>query len=208
MTGRWTPGSARLIPGRHYLITGSPGTGKTTVSLHFLMEGLEHGEACALLTQDDPDDLLAHGDYIGYDFRPAIREGRLIFLQFRVDFLRRYSRMMNPELVFEELLDLLTEDGLQPTRLVIDSVAPFLEGGHVSNDLVDRLGTFLRDWEGTTYVMVPGELREAAHRRLYDRVVSRPRRACSTSSGRAGRAASSASASSARRRTSRTRSPS
>jgi KaiC/GvpD/RAD55 family RecA-like ATPase len=161
-----------LIPGRHYLITGSPGTGKTTVSLHFLIEGLEQGEACALLTQDDPDDLLAHGDYIGYDFRPAIRDGRLIFLQFRVDFLRRYSRIMNPALVFEELLDLLTEDGLQPTRLVVDSVAPFLEGGHVSNDLVDSLGTFLRDWAGTTYVMVPGELREAAHRRLYDRVVS------------------------------------
>jgi KaiC/GvpD/RAD55 family RecA-like ATPase len=161
-----------LIPGRHYLLTGVPGAGKTTASLHFLMEGLENGEACALLTQDDPEDLLTHGDYIGYDFRPAIHEGRLVFLQFRVDFLRRYSRLMNPELVFDELLELLTADGFKPTRLVIDSVTPFLEGGHVSNDLVDGLGTFLRDWEGTTYVMVPGQLREAAHRRLYDRVVT------------------------------------
>jgi KaiC/GvpD/RAD55 family RecA-like ATPase len=161
-----------LVPGRHYLLTGAPGTGKTTVALHFLMEGLEGGEACALLTQDDPDDLLAHGDYIGYDFRPAIREGRLIFLQFRVDFLRRYSRLMNPQLVFEELLEMLTGDGARPTRLVMDSVGPFLEGGHVSNDLIDGLGVFLRDWEGTSYVTIPGELREAANRRLYDRVVS------------------------------------
>jgi KaiC/GvpD/RAD55 family RecA-like ATPase len=161
-----------LIPGRHYLVTGAPGTGKTTMSLHFLIEGLDRGEACAMLTQDDPEDLLSHGDYIGYDFRPAIHEGRLIILQFRIDFLRRYSRLMDPSLVFAELLDLLTEEGLQPRRLVIDSVAPFLEGGHVSNDLVDSLGEFLRDWEGTTYVMVPGELREANHRRLYDRVVT------------------------------------
>jgi KaiC/GvpD/RAD55 family RecA-like ATPase len=161
-----------LIPGRHYLLTGAPGSGKTTAGLHFLLEGLEQGETCALLTQDDPDDLLTHGDYIGYDFRPAILEGRLVFLQFRMDFLRRYSRLMDPALVYEELLELLTEGGARPTRLVLDSVAPFLEGGHVSNDLIDGLGTFLRDWEGTSYVMVPGELREAAHRRLYDRVVS------------------------------------
>jgi KaiC/GvpD/RAD55 family RecA-like ATPase len=161
-----------LVRGRHYLLTGAPGTGKTTVALHFLMEGLENGEACAVLTQDGPDDFLAHGEYIGYDFRPAIQEGRLVFLQFRVDFLRRYSRLMNPELVYEELLAMLREDGEEPTRLVIDSVAPFLEGGHVSNDLIDGLGTFLHDWEGTSFVMVPGELREAAHRRLYDRVVT------------------------------------
>jgi KaiC/GvpD/RAD55 family RecA-like ATPase len=161
-----------LIPGRHYLLTGAPGTGKTTASLHFLIEGLENGEGCALLTQDDPDDLLSHGDYIGYDFRPAIQDGRLVFLQFRVDFLRRYSRLMDPALVYEELVEQLMEDGARPTRLVIDSVAPFLEGGHVSNDLIDGLGDFLRDWEGTTFVMVPGELREASHRRLYDRVVT------------------------------------
>jgi KaiC/GvpD/RAD55 family RecA-like ATPase/CheY-like chemotaxis protein len=161
-----------LIFGRHYLLTGAPGTGKTTVGLHFLMEGLEAGEACALVTQDGAEDLLAHGDYIGYDFRPAIREGRLVFLQYRVDFLRRYSRLMAPDLVFQELRELLFDRDARPTRLVLDSVAPFLEGGHVSNDLVDGLGTFLHSWAGTTFVMVPGELREASHRRLYERVVT------------------------------------
>jgi KaiC/GvpD/RAD55 family RecA-like ATPase/FixJ family two-component response regulator len=161
-----------LVPGRHYLITGAPGTGKTTAALHFLAEGLDAGETCALLTQDGPDDLLAHGDYIGYDFRPALQAGRLVFLQFRVDFLRRYSRLMNPQLIYDEVAELLAEDGLRPARLVIDSVAPFLEGGHVSNDLIDGLGKFLHEWEGTCYLTVPGELREASHRRLYDRVVA------------------------------------
>ncbi|MFW5899167.1 MAG: ATPase domain-containing protein, partial [Jiangellaceae bacterium] len=161
-----------LVRGRHYLITGDPGAGKTTAALHFIGQGLESGEQCALLSQDDPADVLNHADYIGYDLRPAIRSGRLVLVQFRMDFLRRYSRLMDPDLVYEELREMLGEEGRDPERLVIDSAAPFLEGGHVSNDLIDGLGEFLALGASTTYVTLPGELREGTQRRLYDRVVS------------------------------------
>lgn len=33
-----------LIPGRAYLVKGGPGTGKTTLAVHFLMEGVKNGE--------------------------------------------------------------------------------------------------------------------------------------------------------------------
>lgn len=161
-----------LVRGRHYLLQGAPGAGKTTAALHFIGAGLEAGETCALVSQDDPDDILTHADYIGYDLRTPIESGRLVLLQFRMDFLRRYSRLMNPDLVFEELEELLTQDGPAPARLVIDSVAPFLEGGHVSNDLIDGLGDFLESSESTTYLTLPEELGERALRRLYDRVVN------------------------------------
>ena len=161
-----------LIRGRHYLLTGTPGAGKTTAALHFIGDGLEAGERCAILSQDDPDDLLSHADYIGYDLRPAIREGRLVLLQFRMDFLRRYSRLMSPALVFEELSEMLVEGDVSPDRLVLDSIAPFLEGGHVANDLIDGLGDFLDRTRSTTYVTLAAELREMTQRRLYDRVVS------------------------------------
>lgn len=161
-----------LVPGRHYLFTGSPGAGKTTFALHFIVEGLRVGQRCGILTQDAPEDLLAHGDYLGHDLRPAVADGRLVVLQFRMDFLRRYSRLMSPELVYEELAEMLSEGGERPGRLVIDSAAPFLEGGSVANDLIDGLGSFLEGWEGVTYVTIPGDIHERSQRRLYDRVVS------------------------------------
>jgi hypothetical protein len=58
-----------------------------------------------------------------------------------------------------------------PERLVIDSAGPFLEGGHISNDLIDGLGDFLDAWRGTTYLTLPEDIGERAQRRLYDRVV-------------------------------------
>jgi KaiC/GvpD/RAD55 family RecA-like ATPase len=161
-----------LVPGRHYVLQGGPGSAKTTASLHFLGAGLEAGERCALVSQDDPDDMMTHASYIGYELREAVQIGQLVLLQYRMDFLRRYSQMMDPGMVFEELFELLTADGGFPERLVIDSAAPFLEGGHISNDLIDGLGDFLDAWRGTTYLTLPEEIGERAQRRLYDRVVN------------------------------------
>jgi circadian clock protein KaiC len=39
-----------LTPDRMYLIEGKPGTGKTTFSMQFLLEGRRHGEACLYVT--------------------------------------------------------------------------------------------------------------------------------------------------------------
>jgi circadian clock protein KaiC len=39
-----------LIPARTYLIEGTPGAGKTTLSMQFLLEGLRRGEKCLYVT--------------------------------------------------------------------------------------------------------------------------------------------------------------
>jgi len=43
-----------LIPSCSYLLRGGPGTGKTTVGLHFLSQGAEKGERTLLITLSEP----------------------------------------------------------------------------------------------------------------------------------------------------------
>jgi KaiC/GvpD/RAD55 family RecA-like ATPase len=165
----WDRRHGGLLPGRHYLISGESGTGKTSMALHFIGAGLEAGETCAVLTQDDPADLVAHASYLGYDFRSA-PAGALQLFRYRLDFQRSYARAAHPDEVFDELRALLAER--MPDRLVIDTMLPFLQGGLAPEERVESLGRFLESLTCTTYVTVPGDLGESYYRRMYDRIVS------------------------------------
>ena len=41
-----------LDPNRLYLVEGTPGTGKTTLALQFLLEGVKHGEKVLYIPVD------------------------------------------------------------------------------------------------------------------------------------------------------------
>ena len=47
-----------FIAGRAYLVKGNPGSGKTTLAFHFLMEGLRKGERGLYITFEEPASLL------------------------------------------------------------------------------------------------------------------------------------------------------
>jgi len=47
-----------LTPNRLYLLEGAPGSGKTTLALHFLLEGLAHGESCLYVTLSETSEEL------------------------------------------------------------------------------------------------------------------------------------------------------
>lgn len=51
-----------LIPGRTYLVKGAPGTGKTTLAMHFAMAGISNGESVLYITLEEP------GENIKQDF--------------------------------------------------------------------------------------------------------------------------------------------
>lgn len=157
-----------LISGRYYVLSGAPGSGKTSTALHFLGTGLDASETCAVLTQDDPADLFAQAEYLGYDLQDAAASGRLAFFRYRLDFQRHYSRVADPALVFEELKSLLWDQ--IPHRLVIDSVLPLLEGGMAAEEAVDAFAQFLDEIPCTTFITVPGDLSETYYRRIYNRI--------------------------------------
>jgi circadian clock protein KaiC len=47
-----------LVRGRAYLLRGGPGTGKTTLGLHFLLEGVAQGEKALLITLESNEEQL------------------------------------------------------------------------------------------------------------------------------------------------------
>jgi circadian clock protein KaiC len=50
-----------LIPERLYLLDGNPGSGKTTLALQFLLEGVRHGEKCLFVSLSETKEELAAG---------------------------------------------------------------------------------------------------------------------------------------------------
>jgi len=159
-----------LAPSRYYLLTGTPGAGKTTACLHFLADGLRSGEPCAILTQENPDDLFAQAQFIGHDFRRAVADDSLALLQYRLDFSDNYSRVGNPKAVAHELIEVLT--GLRPRRLVVDSILPFIHAGGAMHGAATSLLHVMDDLQCTAYFTVPGDLGDSFYARLYDPLVS------------------------------------
>lgn len=159
-----------LVPSRYYIVSGAPGTGKSSAALQFLGAGLDAGERCAILTQDDPDDLLAQAEFLGYDFRAAAEEDRLSVLQFRLDFAHNYARVAEPGRLADELHELLENEPQQ--RFVIDSAVPFLDAETASGDPAGTLSGLLERIGATTYVTLPGDVDQPQYWRIYDRIVT------------------------------------
>lgn len=159
-----------LTPGRYFLLTGTPGAGKTSACLHFLAEGLRAGEPCAILTQENPDDLFAQAQFIGQDFRRAVADESLALLQYRLDFSDNYSRVGNPRAVAHELIQSMGAN--RPRRLVVDSILPFIQAGGAMHGAATSLVYAMEELQATAYFTVPGDLGDSFYARLYDPLVS------------------------------------
>lgn len=159
-----------VSPGRYYLLTGTPGAGKTSACMHFLAEGLRAGETCAILTQENPDDLFAQAQFLGQDFQKAVANESLALLQYRLDFADNYSRVGNPRAVARELIDVI--GSRRPRRLVVDSILPFIQAGGAMHGAATSLVHAMEELQATAYFTVPGDLGDSFYARLYDPLVS------------------------------------
>ena len=153
-----------LMPGRTYVLSGAPGTGKSVACLQFLAAALQSGERAAILTQDDPQDLLSQGEFLSLDLAGAIAAERLYLLRYQLDFNRRFSRASSPDEAFAELRSLLGAEA--PSRLVIDSVVPFIDGGGSSASSAIAMLQLLDELGSTSLVTYPGDLAAVYDRRL------------------------------------------
>ena len=57
-----------LIPGRPYIVSGTSGTGKTTIAVRFLIEGAKNGEQVLYVALDEPpNEVKANIEALGWD---------------------------------------------------------------------------------------------------------------------------------------------
>jgi len=150
--------------GRTYVLSGAPGTGKSIAGLQFLMAGVKAGERAAILTLDDPDDVLGQGEYLGFDIAREVAAEKLYILRFQLDFARRFGRATSPDEAFAELRTLLGPAPLD--RLVIDSVVPFIDAAGPSQNAAISMLQLLDELGATSIVTYPGDLAGVYDRRL------------------------------------------
>lgn len=150
-----------LTPGRLYLLEGAPGSGKTTISLQYLFEGVRQGEKCLYITLSETSEELqavavSHGwsldDIDMFELSSAAdvlgdgREQTLIHpweveLTATVDLIISRVEEIGPtRLVFDSLseLRLLAQDSLRYRRQVL-SLKQYFAGKNITVVLVDDL---------------------------------------------------------------------
>ena len=160
------------LPGRIHLLTGPPGSGKTSACLQFLREGMRERERAALLTLDRPRDLRTHASHMGIDLRACLRDGRLTLLRYRGQFAQRLAESASPRRMIADLGHMITLSDLQqmftssvPTRIVIDPVSPFL-GNEPLGWAVSALADWLEQSGISALVTWNGDVTAVADRRL------------------------------------------
>ncbi len=105
---------------RLYLVQGSPGSGKTTLTLQFLLEGVRHGERCLYVSlSETPEEVRGVADAHGWSL-----EGLSIYQAGVEEALGAENTLFEPSEVElgERMRDILGEvERLQPARVVLDS---------------------------------------------------------------------------------------
>ncbi len=161
-----------LIPGRPYLISGPPGSGKTILALHYLLKGIEQKESVMMITVDEPpNEIKANVQAFGWDLgqlrildatpdikahstkKSIIDVGTTLDVKTMedVDDIRKSSQLRTMEvsvhsvqkMLKQEFQDHLYQTGKRYTRIVMDSMTA-LRMFSIKQDASILVQSFLR----------------------------------------------------------------
>jgi circadian clock protein KaiC len=119
------------------LVAGPAGSGKTTLGLHFVVEGARQGEKAVIAVfEEDPEAYILRAATLGMDLRPLVEKDDL-----RVIYLRPLD--LSADEALQEILNAVQEMGA--SRVVIDSLSGFE---------IALTQTFREDFRESLYRMV------------------------------------------------------
>jgi circadian clock protein KaiC len=115
-----------LSPGHVYLLEGSPGTGKTTIALQFLLEGAKLGETGLYITMSETEQELREGAAShGWTIADGVRVFELVPPENLLDDEHQQSLLYSSDLELGETTKAVfgAIDRTRPVRIVIDSLS-------------------------------------------------------------------------------------
>lgn len=115
-----------LAPGHVYLLEGSPGTGKTTIALQFLLEGAKVGEVGLYITMSETERELREGAAShGWTLGDGVQVFELVPPENLLDDEHQQSLLYSSDLELGETTKAVFEaiDRTRPVRIVIDSLS-------------------------------------------------------------------------------------
>jgi circadian clock protein KaiC len=115
-----------LAPGHVYLLEGSPGTGKTTVAIQFLLEGAKLGEAGLYITLSETEGELRSGAAShGWDLGEALHVFELLPPESLINGDTDQSLLYSSDLELDETTRAVFDaiDRTKPVRIVLDSLS-------------------------------------------------------------------------------------
>ncbi|MDE1153693.1 MAG: ATPase domain-containing protein [Micavibrio sp.] len=114
-----------LAKNRVYLLQGSPGAGKTTLALQFLMEGAVHGETVLYLTLSESEqELSSVAESHGWDLK-GINILELLTTEDALQTENQYTMYQPSEVELGNTTEAIIAEveKLKPTRVVLDSLS-------------------------------------------------------------------------------------
>lgn len=132
-----------LPANKTYLLTGEPGTGKTTFCAGFILDGLQKGENGIYISVDEkPAHVVEDAESLGFDLRTPVEQGKLTLLDVSPYFnwvRQGKNNVIDTKEVIQDLSKQIRR--INAKRLVFDSIVPLV----LHRERVHDVQEFIRD---------------------------------------------------------------